>query len=141
MMRLCEADPWELIPKDCQENNQISSDLLNGVKSRTTRKRAALTVVLIFSIGCVLDHLTTGYGLTLPAVNEMNPLITQLMEYGVWHLVEALVIILGLLSGCIMADLPSIELFSIPASFLTSVGFLRLIFALNNLYVVICILI
>lgn len=140
-MRPCEADPWELIPKDSQQKSHMSSDFLSYMRFRTTRKKAALTVVFIFSIGCVLDHLTTGYGLSLLEVNELNPLVKQLMGYGVWHIVEALVIILGLLSGCLMVDLPSNELFSIPASFLTSVGFLRLVVAFNNLYVVICILI
>ncbi len=140
-MRPCETDPWELIPKQGQQKSHISSDFLSCLRFRTTRKKAALTVVLVFSIGCVLDHLTTGYGLNLPEVNELNPFVEQLIGYGVWHTVEALVIILGLLSGYLMVDLPSIELFSIPASFLTSVGFIRLIVALNNLYVVICILI
>jgi hypothetical protein len=59
------------------------------------RDTLMLCAVAFFALGCLFDHLTTGYGLSFPAFGETNPLVATLAEMGIWHEIEMLMITAG----------------------------------------------
>lgn len=97
--------------------------------------------VLIFSVGCLLDHITTAYGLTIPGIVETNPFVLRMINYGVWHFFEFLILISGIFFGFNLASLKSgaSKFFFIFA--LNAVGLCRFLAGLNNLEIIFRILI
>ena len=96
-------------------------------------KRLALIAMAIFSLGCVCDHLTTAYGLTLPNITELNNSVVLLNEYGVWHVIELLVIATGLCSGLFIIRLKPCAITKLSTIALMSGGFIRFSAGLQNL--------
>jgi len=117
----------------------ISSHHRNPMRSlrhQTSRDKLALLMMLVFSLGCVLDHLTTVYGTSLPNIVEPNPIVLQLMELGVWSVTEILIILMGIISGIIIGRTEEDKLKDFSMRVLTIVGFTRFIAAFNNIAVI-----
>lgn len=102
--------------------------------------RLGFTALAIFSLGCVCDHLTTAYGLTLPNVTELNMNVLILLGYGVWHLVEFLVIAAGIGSGFLAVRSKSGVIPRLSMMILFSGGLIRFYAGLHNLIIIINIL-
>lgn len=58
-----------------------------------------ICIVAFFAMGCLFDHLTTSYGLSLSSFVETNPIVTSLVEQGIWHVIEILTITAGVCYG------------------------------------------
>ena len=93
--------------------------------------------MLVFSLGCGLDHLTTVYGTSLPNIAESNPIVLQLMELGIWSETEILIILMGIISGITIGRTEEGKLKDFSMRVLTLVGFTRFIAAFNNITVII----
>ena len=63
------------------------------------RNKLKICIVAFFTIGCLFDHLTTSYGLSLSMFVETNPIVTSLVEQGIWHMIEILTITAGVCYG------------------------------------------
>lgn len=96
-------------------------------------RKAKLFMILVFSSGCLVDHITTIYGLSLPTIVELNPLVLLLINNGVWHLVEALIIVTGIYSGLTVFGLKSRTLITFSMVALVMVGLVRLYAGIHNL--------
>jgi len=96
-------------------------------------KRIVLIAMAIFSLGCICDHLTTAYGLTLPNIMELNMNVILLKENGVWHVIELLVIATGLCSGIFIIRLKPCAITKLSTIALLSGGFIRFGVGLQNL--------
>jgi hypothetical protein len=93
--------------------------------------------MIVFASGCLLDHLTTGYGLSLPYISEMNPSVLFLIESGIWHVVEVLLISSGICSGYFTILSKSDGLIGASTIGLFSGGLFRLFAGLHNLNLII----
>lgn len=107
--------------------------LLRGIGHRISRRELAILTVLVFSLGCSLDHLTTAYGFSLSNIAESNPIVLQLMEFGVWSETEALVILMGIIFGVVIGGAEESKFKDFSMTILATVGFTRFIAAFNNL--------
>jgi hypothetical protein len=99
------------------------------------RKRE-LTVITIFVLGCILDHITTYYGLKLPTIVESNPLVIQMINAGIWNLFEATLIVLGAGSAFAILRENSRKLLSLSMMALGSVGVIRMYAGLLNIILI-----
>ena len=98
--------------------------------------KAELLSMMLFASGCIFDHLTTAYGLTLPTVTEMNKIVLPLIGYGVWHIIEILIIVAGTCSGFIAVRLKSNLTRNLSMIALTMVGLIRLYAGTQNLTII-----
>ena len=112
-------------------------NLLRSLRHQTSRDKLALLMMLVFSLGCGLDHLTTVYGTSLPNIAESNPIVLQLMELGIWSETEILIILMGIISGITIGRTEEGKLKDFSMRVLTLVGFTRFIAAFNNITVII----
>jgi len=96
-----------------------------------------IVAIIVFASGGLLDHLTTGYGLSLPYLSEMNPAVLLLVEWGIWHVVELLIIAAGVCSGYLIILSKSYGLICASTIGLLSGGLLRLYVGLQNLTLII----
>jgi hypothetical protein len=94
-------------------------------------------MVLVFSFGCGLDHITTAYGTSLPNIAESNPIVLQLMELGVWSETEVMIILMAMISGINIGRTEESILKDFSMTVLAVVGFTRFVAALNNVAVII----
>jgi hypothetical protein len=83
-------------------NNRLRIDkpYLNNIynlRFQISKRHITNFTLIVFTLGCVLDHLTTAYGVTLFSIVESNPMVVMLMEFGIWHEFELLVISVGVL--------------------------------------------
>lgn len=106
---------------------------IHGILNGLSRERVAFIVVLIFSMGCAFDHLTTGYGVALPSLQEKNPTVQLLMEQGVWHEVEAILMFMGVFYSLIVAFSGSRTTFGLSMKVMAAVGLLRFCAGFCNL--------
>lgn len=117
-----------------------SDDMIfNGIyvpNLRISRKHVTLAAFVVFTLGCALDHLTTAYGLNLFAVAEANPLVVQLMEYGVWHSFEVAVITAGILQILVAHSIRSKFIYGLSNCAMMFAGFARYYVALHNITVI-----
>ncbi len=111
--------------------------LLRGIGHQISRKELAILTVLVFSLGCSLDHLTTAYGISLSNIAESNPVVLRLMEFGVWSETEGLVILMGIIFGVVIGRAEESKLKDFSMTVLATVGFTRFIAAFNNLALII----
>ncbi len=119
------------------KNSSHPRSFLRGVGHQISRKELAILTVLVFSLGCILDHLTTVYGVTLSNIAESNPVVLRLMEFGVWSMTEALVILMGTILGVTIGRAEESKLKGFSMTVLATVGFTRFIAAFNNLALII----
>lgn len=95
-----------------------------------------IAAVLIFVLGCSYDHLTTAYGLMLPNIIETNAVVVFLMRYGIWHLVEIIIITAGIGLGYVAFSSKADEILYLSSIALTSGGLVRLFAGIQNLTII-----
>jgi len=99
------------------------------------RKRE-LTIITLFVLGCIVDHITTLYGLKLPSIVELNPFVTQMIRAGIWDLFEIALIISGAGSAFVIVLDSSKQLVSLLMAALGSVGIIRMYVGLLNIILI-----
>jgi len=107
-----------------------------NVNIRANIDRAELSMMVIFTMGCILDHLTTYYGLQFPMIIEFNPIVAQLIAMGIWHTVELAIILLGNISGCYTSTNQPDYLKNIGIMALTLAGVFRLYAGIHNIFLI-----
>lgn len=110
---------------------------LRGIGHQISGNKPAILTVLVFSLGCILDHLTTVYGVSLSNIAESNPVVLRLMEFGVWSMTEVLVILMGTILGVTICRAEESKLKDFSMTVLATVGFTRFIAAFNNFALII----
>lgn len=124
-------------------NTQIRTDetYLNNIyklRFRVSKRHITNLTVIVFTLGCVLDHLTTAYGVTLPYVVESNSIVVMLMEFGIWHEFELMVISIGILQIFVTYFIRSnIFFYYFSNCLLIFAGFVRYHAAIHNITVII----
>ena len=98
--------------------------------------KAELLSMTVFTVGCVMDHVTTFYGIFIPAIKEVNPVVLMLIGSGSWNLVEVILMILGNGSGFFASNTKSewMIVFSMTALLIT--GTVRLWAGFHNMIVI-----
>ncbi len=99
------------------------------------RKRE-LAIITLFVLGCIVDHITTYYGLKLPSIVESNPLVIQMIDAGIWNLFEIVLILTGVGSAFVILRDNSKELMSFSMVGLGSVGIIRMYAGLLNIILI-----
>ena len=99
------------------------------------RKRE-LAIITLFVLGCIVDHITTYYGLKLPSIIELNPLVIQMISAGIWNLFEFALIVTGAGSAFVILLDNSKELVSLAMAALGSVGIIRMYAGLLNIILI-----
>ncbi len=99
------------------------------------RKRE-LTIITLFVLGSIVDHITTYYGLKLPSIVESNPLVIQMIRAGIWNIFEFALIITGAASAFVILRDNSKELVSLSMAALGSVGIIRMYAGLLNIILI-----
>ncbi|MBC8223504.1 hypothetical protein H8E65_02875 [Candidatus Bathyarchaeota archaeon] len=99
------------------------------------RKRE-LAIITLFVLGCIVDHITTYYGLKLPSIIESNPLVIELINAGIWNLFELAIIITGAGSAFVILLDSSKELVLLSMAALGSVGIIRMYAGLLNIILI-----
>ena len=98
--------------------------------------KSELLSMIVFTFGCILDHVTTFYGLSIPNVEEINPVVLLLIGSGIWSLVE--IILIAAVNGSSLVTFGSkseiIITFSITA--LLTVGIIRLYAGFHNMMII-----
>lgn len=102
--------------------------------------RLEFTAITIFLSGCLCDHLTTAYGLTMQGITELNLNVLLLVGYGVWHYIEFLVIAAGIGSCLLAIRSKSDEIIKLSTIALLSGGIIRFYAGLHNLTLILNIL-
>ncbi len=99
------------------------------------RKRD-LTIITLFVLGCIVDHITTYYGLKLPSIIESNPLVIQMISASIWDLFEFALIVTGAGSAFVILRDNSKELVSLSMVALGSVGIIRMYAGVLNIILI-----
>ncbi len=99
------------------------------------RKRE-LAIITLFILGCIVDHITTYYGLKLPSIIESNPLVIQMISASIWDLFEFTIIVTGAGSAFVILRDNSKELVSLSMAALGSVGIIRMYAGLLNIILI-----
>ncbi len=107
-----------------------------NVNVRANIDRTELSMLVIFTMGCILDHLTTYYGLQFPMIIEFNPIVAQLIAMGIWHTVELTIILLGNISGYYTSTNQPDYLKNIGIMALTLAGVFRLYAGIHNIFLI-----
>lgn len=98
--------------------------------------KAELLAMILFTSGCIVDHVTTYYGVSLPTVEEANPVVLFMIGAGVWHVVEILIILLGTTSGFILSSTRSRGMVTMSILALMVVGLVRLYAGIHNIVLI-----
>ena len=98
--------------------------------------KAELLSMTIFTVGCIMDHVTTYHGLSFPTIKEINPVVLILIGSGSWNLVEVALIILGNGSGFVASDSKSEMMIAFSMTALLFVGVVRLLAGFHNIIVI-----
>ena len=99
------------------------------------RKRE-LTIITLFVLGCIVDHITTYYGLKLPFIIESKTIVIQMIGAGIWNLFEFALILMGAGSAFLILWDNSKELVSLSMVALGSVGIIRMYAGLLNIILI-----
>ena len=92
--------------------------------------------MMVFTAGCIVDHGTTYYGLTLPTVEELNPLVLLMIGSGSWNLVEVSILIIGNVYGFFVSGSKSEITAVFSMTLLLLVGIMRLFAGFHNMMVI-----
>ena len=103
---------------------------------RANIDRPELTMMVIFTMGCILDHLTTYYGLKFPMIMEFNPIVAQLIAMGTWHTAELAIILLGNISGYFASQNQPDFINHIGIMALTLAGIFRIYAGIHNIILI-----
>ena len=96
------------------------------------RKQLVIIAVSIFTIGTMLDYITTYAGLSLPHVEVTTPHVVELISHDIWGVMEAGLVTFVLLIGVYMIKRETFAFNLISSMFIVS-GIFRLAAAANNL--------
>jgi len=99
------------------------------------RKRE-LTIITLFVLGCIFDHITTYYGLKFPSIIESNPLVIQMIGTGIWNLFEIALMATGVGSAFVILWDNSRKLVSLSMAGLGSVGIIRMYAGMLNIILI-----
>jgi hypothetical protein len=103
-------------------------------------KNRELIIITLFVLGCIVDHITTLYGLKLPTITESNPFVLWMITAGVWNVIEVAIMLLGTASAfAIMRD-NSKGLVSLSLVALGSVGIVRMYAGYLNITLILSII-
>ncbi|MGQ9679146.1 MAG: hypothetical protein ACUVV4_00010 [Candidatus Bathyarchaeia archaeon] len=100
------------------------------------KKRLIWLSSSIFSIGCLLDHFTTAYGLEVEGIHELNSIVITLQEHGLWEISEFLVVSLGLFSVLLSSKNEAAPLIKTSLFLLMVTGFIRLVVGFQNIMII-----
>jgi hypothetical protein len=95
-----------------------------------------LFAMMVFTVGCIVDHVTTYYGLTLPNIQELNPLVLLMIGSSVWNLVEVSILILGNVCGFFVSGSKSEITGVFSMKLLLLVGIVRLSAGFHNMMII-----
>jgi hypothetical protein len=95
--------------------------------------KAELLAMMLFTTGCIVDHVTTYYGLSLPTIEEANPVVLFMIGSGIWNAVEILVIVMGNSSGVLLSGSKSRGIITMSIATLVAVGLVRLYAGVHNI--------
>ena len=98
--------------------------------------KAIIAGTTFFALSCLFDHVTTLYGLLLPNVTEINGYVLLLMGYGIWHLIESMIIIAGISSGCLASMSKSDPVLKLSTIALMSGGLVRFSAGIQNIAII-----
>ena len=98
--------------------------------------KAIVAGTTFFALSCLFDHVTTFYGLLLPNVTEMNGCVLLLMGFGIWHLIESMVIMAGIGSGCLASMSKSDPVLKLSTVALMSGGLVRFSAGIQNITII-----
>ena len=110
---------------------------LRDIRHLVAKNKLTVLAVVVFYSGCLFDHLTPLYGVSLPTISEVNPVVLRLMEIGIWFEVEIFVILLGILCGIVISSMKPSKLNALSVNALTAVGLTRALVAFSNLTLII----
>jgi predicted Kef-type K+ transport protein len=99
------------------------------------RKRE-LTIIALFVLGSIVDHITTYYGLKLLYIIESNPLVALMISVGIWNIFEIALILTGAGFAFMILRNNSKELISLSMTSLGSVGLLRMYAGILNIILI-----
>ncbi len=100
------------------------------------RDRLKICIVAFFAMGCLFDHLTTSYGLSLSTFVETNPIVTSLVEQGIWNVIEILTITAGVCYGLYSLCSTKGGAAALSLRVLTFAGLIRFFAGFQNLSVI-----
>ena len=98
--------------------------------------KVELIAMMIFTTGCIVDHITTYYGLLVPTIEEANPVVLFMIGAGIWNAVEFLIIAIGNGSGFILSGEKSRGIMTMLIVTLTVAGLVRLIAGVHNIMLI-----
>jgi hypothetical protein len=98
--------------------------------------KAELLAMIIFTSGCIVDHITTYYGLSMPTIKEANPVVLLMIGTGIWNVVEILIIAMGTTSGLILSSTKSRWMVTMSIFALMGVGLVRLYAGVHNIVLI-----
>ena len=98
--------------------------------------KAELLAMIVFTSGCIVDHITTYYGLSMPMVKEANPIVLLMIGAGIWNVVEILIITMGTTSGFILSSTKSRRMVTMSILALMVVGLVRLYAGVHNIVLI-----
>jgi hypothetical protein len=98
--------------------------------------KAELLAMIVFTSGCIVDHITTYYGLSMPTIKEANPVVLLMIGAGIWNVVEILIIAMGTTSGFILSSTKSRRIVTMSIFALMAVGLVRLYAGVNNIVLI-----
>jgi len=98
--------------------------------------KAELLSMTVFTVGCIMDHVTTYYGLSFPTIKEINPMVLILIGSGSWNLVGVALMLLGIGSGFIASNSKSEMTITFSMTMLLIVGTVRLLAGFHNMMVI-----
>ena len=98
--------------------------------------KAELLAMIVFTSGCIVDHITTYYGLSMPTIKEANPVVLLMIGAGIWNVVEILIIAMGTTSGFILSNTKSRRMVMISILTLIVVGLVRIYAGVHNIVLI-----
>jgi hypothetical protein len=106
-------------------------NLLNG-----NIGKAELLAMMIFTTGCIVDHITTYYGLSVPTIEEANPVVLFMIGTGIWNAVDILIIVMGNSTGFILSGEKSRGIMTMLIVTLVVAGLVRMVAGVHNIMLV-----
>ena len=96
--------------------------------------------VAIFVVGCIVDHMTTMYGLNLYGIIETNILVRSLIELNLWHYVDFMLIIVCIVFFLVSMRFDSNGVSLLPSILFSGVGLIRFFAGVHNITIILDVL-
>ncbi len=98
--------------------------------------KVELLAMMIFTTGCIVDHITTSYGLLVPTIEEANPVVLFMIGAGIWNAVDILILMIGNGLGFILSGAKSRGIMTMLIVTLMAAGLVRLIAGVHNIMLI-----